>query len=65
MKGVVLKEFGSVENLSLGDLPVPRVGEGSVLLRADSAPVNPVDVSVPKGSPIQPLQRLAVMSLAA
>jgi NADPH:quinone reductase len=54
MKAVVLKEFGGVENLSLDDLPVPRVGAGSVLLRAAAASANPVDVSVRNGAAFGP-----------
>jgi NADPH:quinone reductase len=54
MKAVVLKKFGGLENLSLEDLPIPRVGQGSVLLRAAAASVNPVDVSIRKGAPFSP-----------
>jgi NADPH:quinone reductase len=54
MKAVVLKEFGGPENLSLVDLPIPRVGQGAVLLRAAAASVNPVDISVRKGTPFSP-----------
>ncbi len=54
MKAVVLKEFGGLENLSLVDLPIPRVDRGSVLIRAAAASVNPVDVTVRKGSPFSP-----------
>ena len=54
MKAVVLEKFGGVENLSLGDLPIPRVEHGSVLLRATAASANPIDVSVRKGSPFSP-----------
>jgi NADPH:quinone reductase-like Zn-dependent oxidoreductase len=46
MKAVVLKAFGGVENLSLDELPIPRVGAGYVLLRAAAASANPVDVSI-------------------
>lgn len=54
MKAVVLREFGGLENLALDDLPIPRVGRGSVLVRAVAASVNPVDVSIRKGSPFSP-----------
>jgi NADPH:quinone reductase len=33
MKVVVLKEFGGPENLSLGDLPIPKVEPGTALIR--------------------------------
>src|SRR5215467_7492275 len=54
MKAVVFKQFGGLENLSLDDLPIPRVGQGSVLLRAAAASANPVDVSICKGTPFSP-----------
>ena len=54
MRAVVLKEFGGPENLSLEDFPIPRVGQGSVLLRAAAASANPVDVSITKGAPFSP-----------
>jgi NADPH2:quinone reductase len=54
MKAVVLKEFGGLENLSLDCLPIPRVGRGSVLLRAAAASANPVDVSIRKGASFSP-----------
>jgi len=54
MKAVVFKEFGGLENLCLDDLPIPRVGQGSVLLRAAAASANPVDVSICKGTPFSP-----------
>lgn len=54
MKAIVLRDFGGLENLSLDDLPIPRVGRGSVLVRAIAASVNPVDVSIRKGSPFSP-----------
>ena len=44
MKALVFKEFGGLENLSLDDVPVPRVGQGSVLLRAAAASINPVAI---------------------
>jgi NADPH:quinone reductase-like Zn-dependent oxidoreductase len=37
MKAVVLKEFGGPENLSLDDLPIPRVQPCAVLIRAVAA----------------------------
>jgi NADPH2:quinone reductase len=55
MKAVVLKEFGGVENLSLDDLPIPRIGAGSVLLRAAATSANPVDVSIRKGAALGPV----------
>jgi NADPH:quinone reductase len=54
MKAVLLKDFGGPENLSLVDLPIPRVGQGAVLLRAAAASVNPIDISVRKGTPFSP-----------
>src|SRR5262249_774738 len=51
MKAVVFKKFGGLENLSLDDLPIPRVGQGTVLIRAGAASANPVDISICKGTP--------------
>jgi NADPH2:quinone reductase len=55
MKAVVLKEFGGPENLSLGDLPIPRVEPGTVLIRAVAALVNPADIGISKGTPFSPV----------
>jgi NADPH2:quinone reductase len=55
IKAVVLKEFGGPENLSLGDLPIPSVEPGTVLIRAVAASVNPADVSISKGTPFSPV----------
>jgi NADPH:quinone reductase len=55
MKAVVLKEFGGPENLSLGDLPIPSVEPGTVLIRAVAASVNPADISISKGTPFSPV----------
>jgi NADPH2:quinone reductase len=55
MKAVVLKEFGGPENLSLDDLPIPRVEPGAVLIRAVAASANPVDLSISKGTPFSPV----------
>jgi NADPH2:quinone reductase len=54
MKAVVFKEFGGLENLALDEVPIPHVGQASVLLRAAAASVNPVDVSICKGAPFSP-----------
>jgi NADPH:quinone reductase len=55
VKAVVLKEFGGPENLSLGDLPIPRVEPRTDLIRAVAASVNPADVSIIKGAPFSPV----------
>jgi NADPH2:quinone reductase len=54
MKAAVLREFGGPENLSLDDLPIPHVDPGFALVRAIAASLNPVDVSIRKGSPFSP-----------
>ncbi|HEX9464537.1 MAG TPA: hypothetical protein VGB82_18215 [Alphaproteobacteria bacterium] len=55
MKAVVLKELGGPENLSLDDLPIPRVEPGAVLIRAVAASAKRVDVSISKGTPFSPV----------
>ncbi|MDD5672096.1 MAG: NADP-dependent oxidoreductase, partial [Candidatus Omnitrophica bacterium] len=49
MKAIVLREFGGIEKLVLGDVPKPEPGEGEVLLRIKAAGVNPVDFKIRKG----------------
>jgi NADPH:quinone reductase len=50
-----LKEFGGPENLSPGDLPIPRVEPGTVLIRAVASSVDPADVSIINGTPFSPI----------
>nr|WP_068890528.1 NADP-dependent oxidoreductase [Pedobacter panaciterrae] len=44
MKSIVLKDFGSVDNLVYVELPVPSINDGEVLIRVKAISINPVDV---------------------
>jgi NADPH2:quinone reductase len=54
MRAALLREFAGPQNLSLGDIPIPGVQPGTVLVRAVAASANPVDISVSNGTPISP-----------
>ncbi|WP_461029293.1 NADP-dependent oxidoreductase, partial [Streptomyces sparsus] len=49
MKAIALKNYGGPEALELTDLPDPRIGPDTVLVRARTAGVNPVDWKVGAG----------------
>lgn len=49
MKAAYIEEFGNVESLQTGTMEVPDLGEGDVLVRVESAGVNPVDAAVVNG----------------
>jgi NADPH:quinone reductase-like Zn-dependent oxidoreductase len=43
MKGVILAEAGSVDNLKYVDLPIPAINENEVLVKVKALSINPVD----------------------
>lgn len=49
MKAIILKEYGGVDQLQLTDLPIPRIEDGEVLIRAIAITINPVDVQTRAG----------------
>lgn len=49
MKSIILKDFGGVENLVAGDLPIPDLKEGEVLIRTKAISINPIDVKTRAG----------------
>lgn len=49
MKAIALQEYGGPEVLNLTDLPDPKVGPDTVLIRVHAAGVNPVDWKVRAG----------------
>lgn len=49
MRAVCYDHFGGPEVLTLGDLPEPKVGPDSVLVRVAAAGVNPVDIGIREG----------------
>ena len=50
MRAVVVREFGSIENASLGDMPKPVPKAGEVLLETRAVSVNFVDLVMMSGS---------------
>ncbi|QEE50281.1 zinc-dependent alcohol dehydrogenase family protein [Flavobacterium alkalisoli] len=49
MKAAVIKEFGSVENFEILDIPTPRPGFKEVLVRVRATSINPLDYQVRRG----------------
>lgn len=49
MKAVFYNEFGGLEKLQYGDVPEPKVGPDSVLVKVKAASVNPVDWKILHG----------------
>jgi NADPH2:quinone reductase len=49
MKAIVVSEFGPPEVLKLEDIPTPKPGPGQVLVRIETAGVNPVDAYIRSG----------------
>jgi NADPH:quinone reductase-like Zn-dependent oxidoreductase len=43
MKGIILAEAGSVDNLKYVDLPIPTINENEVLVKIKALSINPVD----------------------
>jgi NADPH:quinone reductase-like Zn-dependent oxidoreductase len=43
MKAIRIHGFGDLEVLQLDDVPIPKPGEGELLVRIHAASVNPVD----------------------
>jgi NADPH2:quinone reductase len=46
MRAVVVREFGSIDDLALGELPTPSPGAGEVLVKVRATAVNYVDLLV-------------------
>lgn len=49
MKAAVLKEFGSVENFEIVEIPTPKPGSREVLVKVFATSVNPLDYQVRRG----------------
>ncbi|RYJ42833.1 zinc-dependent alcohol dehydrogenase family protein [Flavobacterium beibuense] len=49
MKAAVIKEFGSVENFEILDIPTPKPGFKEVLVRVRATSINPLDYQVRRG----------------
>ena len=51
MKAIVLRSFGSAENFSAANLPMPEVREGEVRIKIKAVSFNPVDYQIRRGEP--------------
>ena len=51
MKAIVLSSFGSADNFTAADLPIPDVHRGEVRIKVKAASFNPVDYQIRKGQP--------------
>jgi len=51
MKAIVLKEVGGPENLTLAEVPIPKIKENEVLVRVKALAINPVDAFVRRNQP--------------
>lgn len=49
MRAAIIRSHGSPEVLQIGEVPIPSVGDGEVLVRVRATSVNPVDCSVRAG----------------
>jgi len=50
MKAILLKEFGSVDNLEITDIPTPRIQQDEVLVEVKAISINPVDLKIRRGA---------------
>ena len=57
MRAITYDHYGDPDNLTLSDLPEPKVGPAEVLIRVRSAAVNPVDWKVAAGG-LDPLMNV-------
>ena len=49
MNAIVLKDFGSVEHLTLEEIPIPKISDNEVLVKTKALSINPVDIKTRKG----------------
>ncbi|SES23693.1 NADPH:quinone reductase [Pedococcus cremeus] len=57
MRAITYDQYGDPDNLTLSDVPGPKVGPAEVLIRVRSASVNPVDWKVAAGG-LDPLMNI-------
>jgi NADPH:quinone reductase-like Zn-dependent oxidoreductase len=51
MKAIVLSSFGSADNFTAADLPIPDVRTGELRIKVKAVSFNPVDYQIRKGQP--------------
>lgn len=49
MKAIILKAFGSIDNFSVEELPLPSIQDNEVLIAVKAASINPVDMKTRSG----------------
>ena len=62
MRAITYDQYGDPDNLTLSDVPDPKVGPAEVLIRVRSASVNPVDWKVAAGG-LDPLMNITVPAI--
>jgi NADPH:quinone reductase-like Zn-dependent oxidoreductase len=51
MKAIILKEYGSIDNFEMVDLPIPTIKKGQIRIKIKAVSFNPVDYQIRKGMP--------------
>ena len=51
MKAIILKEYGSIDNFEIADLPIPAIRKGQIRIKIKAVSFNPVDYQIRRGSP--------------
>jgi NADPH:quinone reductase-like Zn-dependent oxidoreductase len=49
MKALIVTAYGDVENLTLEEMPEPKVGPDDVKVQVHAASINPLDWKLPSG----------------
>ncbi|MEO8711502.1 MAG: NADP-dependent oxidoreductase [Parafilimonas sp.] len=49
MKAIVLKDFGSADNLQIEELPIPTIQDDEVLVKIKAISINPIDAKTRSG----------------
>ena len=49
MKAIILKEYGSIDNFEMADLPIPTIPKGQIRIKIKAISFNPVDYQIRKG----------------
>lgn len=50
MKTVRIHEYGSIDNVVLEEIPVPKIGLDEVLVQVEAASIKPLDVKLISGN---------------